>query len=90
MRAVSPKRAKQLREYTKRRRVFLEARERCEFPNGCTERATTVQHLRGRRGERLLDENWWAASCLRHNLWAEEHTGEALAIGWLVRIEGVA
>lgn len=90
MRRVSKKRAALLRIYSKRRAEFLDARPVCEFPQGCNRRATTVQHLRGRRGDRLLDEMWWAASCLDHNLWAEDHTGEALAMGWLVRIESVA
>lgn len=90
MRAVSKRRAALLRIYAKRRVEFLTNRPKCEFPRGCEQRATTIQHLRGRRGERLLDETWWAASCLDHNLWAEDHTGEALAMGWLVRIEGVA
>lgn len=90
MRRVSKKRAVALRIYAKRRAAFLEANPRCQFPRGCEQRATTIQHLRGRRGDRLLDEQWWAASCLDHNLWAEDHTGDALAIGWLVRIEGAA
>lgn len=90
MRPVSRNRAALLRIYSKRRVEFLEHRPVCEFPRGCTARATTIQHLRGRRGERLLDEQWWASSCLDHNQWAEDHTGEALAMGWLVRIEGAA
>jgi hypothetical protein len=90
MRSVSVRRQRENREYTKLRREFLENRPRCEFPNGCSERATEVQHRRGRRGLRLLDVDWWAASCHDHNAWAEDHTGEALAIGWLVRIEGAA
>jgi hypothetical protein len=89
MRRVSKKRAVALRVYTKLRREFLEERNTCEFPLGCTERATTIQHLRGRRGWRLLKVEWWAASCWAHNSWAEDHTGEALAIGWLLRIESV-
>lgn len=90
MRAVSKKRAALIRIYAKKRAEFLENRPHCEFPRGCDQRATTIQHLRGRRGVRLLDEAWWAASCLPHNLWAEDHTGEALNIGWLVPVEGVA
>jgi hypothetical protein len=90
IRSVSVRRQRENREYTKLRREFLESRPRCEFPNGCGERADTVQHLRGRRGARLNNVDYWAASCLAHNLWAEENTGEALAIGWLIRIEGVA
>lgn len=90
LRRVSPKRRTQERVYSKLRAQFLDAHPWCEFPLGCTERATTVQHIRGRFGARLNDMRWWRASCLRHNLWAEDNTGEALALGWLVRIEGAA
>jgi hypothetical protein len=74
----------------KRRALFLEANPWCQFPLGCGKPANTIQHLRGRRGARLLDEKYWAASCLPCNLWAEDNTGEALRIGWLIRIEGAA
>jgi hypothetical protein len=74
------------------RSLYLSAHPQCEFPGdgGCRQQATEIQHRRGRRGDRLLDVGWWAASCHDHNMWAEEHTGEALACGWLVRIEGAA
>jgi hypothetical protein len=87
MRRVSRKRSLVLRIYAKKRREYLAEHDTCEFPLGCTERATTIQHLRGRFGDRLLREEWWAASCWAHNSWAEDHTGEALAIGWLHKIE---
>ncbi len=87
---VSKKRRRQLTEYAKLRLVFLAEHERCEWPAGCTQQATTVQHRRGREGERLLDVEWWAASCWPHNAWAEEHTGAALEMGWLVPTEGAA
>lgn len=90
MRRVSLKRAAAIRVYTKLRREFLAGHDHCEFPLGCTAKADTIQHLRGRRGYRLLRVEWWAASCWDHNSWAEDHTGEALAIGWLQRIEGAA
>lgn len=89
MRAVVPKRARQLRAYRPLAAAFLEANPRCMFP-GCDQPTTELHHKRGRRGERLLDQAWWAASCATHNAFAEERTGEALAIGWLVRIEGAA
>lgn len=90
MKSRTPKRARQEREYSKLRAVFLAANPWCQFPTGCGQPATEVQHRRGRRGLRLLDVDWWAASCHSHNMWAEDHTGEALEIGWLVRIEGAA
>jgi hypothetical protein len=88
--AVSRKRAGQNRTYTTLRARFLADHVRCEFPLGCREVATEIQHRRGRRGARLLDTTWWAASCSACNQWAEDHTGEALACGWLVRIEAKA
>lgn len=89
MRAVSPKRAKQLREYRPLRDAFLAANPRCQFP-GCASPTEVLHHKRGRRGLRLLDQAWWAPSCNFHNDYAETHTGEALAIGWLIPIEGSA
>lgn len=89
MRAVSPKRAKQLREYTKLRHRFLDANPWCSFPLGCDRPTAVVHHRRGRFGARLNDTAWWAASCVEHNDFAETHTGESIRIGWLIRIEGV-
>lgn len=90
MRPVSKKRAAQMRQYRKLAAAFLEGHPRCEFPAGCEAFATDVHHRRGRSGARLLDTDWWAASCRFHNDYAETRTGEALAIGWLIRIEGAA
>lgn len=90
MRTVSKKRARELNAYRTLRVSFLEANPLCEFPLGCGQAATEVQHRRGRRGARLLDVEWWAASCHAHNMFAEESTGAALDCGWLVRIEGAA
>ncbi len=87
---VSPRRRRENRRYTTLRAAYLEGHPFCEFPLGCTAPATTIQHLRGRRGARLVDVDWWKASCLACNLWAESNTGRALEIGWLVRIEGAA
>lgn len=90
MRPVSKKRAVQMRAYSKLRGPFLEANPWCQSPWNCGQPSTEVQHRRGRRGERLLDVTWWAASCSPCNQRAETDTGEALRLGWLVRIEGTA
>lgn len=90
MRAVSKKRAQQLREYSKLRVPFLAAHPSCESPLDCGQPSTEIQHRRGRRGLRLLDVEWWSASCSPCNQLAETDTGWALATGWLVRIEGDA
>lgn len=90
MRRESLKRAAELRQYRKMVGPFLAGRPVCEFPEGCEASAVCVHHRRGRFGARLLDVDWWAASCAFHNDYAETHTGHSLAIGWLIRIEGVA
>lgn len=76
--------------YRREVRAFLTEHDRCEFPLGCTEASAVVHHRRGRFGKRLLDKRYWAASCHAHNSYAEDHTGESLECGWLLRIEGVA
>jgi hypothetical protein len=89
MRRMSAKRASQNRRYLMLRAEWLENRPACEFPGGCIERATTIQHLRGRRGERLTDTTYWASSCWWHNVvWAEDNPTLAYASGWKVRVEG--
>lgn len=90
MRSVSKKRAVALRVYRRRRDLFLAEHTACEFPAGCDSPSAVVHHRRGRFGARLLDERFWAGSCDFHNDYAETHTGESIALGWLVRIEGVS
>ena len=87
MRPVSLQRGRELRLYKRLRAKFLETHEWCERP-GCHRPATVVHHRRGRDGARLNDVSWWAASCEPCNDFAETHTGEALRMGWLVRILG--
>lgn len=82
--ARSPKRARQMGIYRHLRLLFLADRPWCESPWPCGRRATEVQHRRGRRGERLLDQRWWASSCHDCNMRAETQTGEALRTNWLV------
>lgn len=87
LRAVSVKRAGQMNAYRPLRDAFLAAHPVCQYPPGCSALATDLHHKRGRFGERLLDKRHWATSCRFHNEWAETHTGEALAVGWLIPIE---
>ena len=75
--------------YRREVRAFLTEHDRCEFPLGCDKPSTVCHHKRGRFGRRLLDKRYWAGSCSFHNDFAETHTGEALACGWLIRIEAV-
>lgn len=89
MRTRSLKRQREMREYVPQARQYVEDNPICQFPLGCDEPATSVQHKRGRFGRRLLDQQWWASSCAFHQDFAEIRTGEALACGWLVPIEQV-
>lgn len=88
MRARSLKLQRAMRVYRGMIDAFLADHPTCEFPLGCVRPAVVAHHRRGRFGRRLLDQQWWAASCNFHNQYAEDHSGESLACGWLVRIEG--
>lgn len=81
MAAASTKYAARLRAYRVTRRTFLAARQRCEFPAGCTMPATEVHHRKGRIGPLLLDETHWSALCHDHHAWVTEHPAESVAMG---------
>lgn len=87
MRARSLKRQREIREFIPHAEQFLDDNPWCQFP-GCAAPSEVVHHSRGRFGRRLLDRRWWKASCHFHNDYAETCTGESLAVGWLVPIEG--
>lgn len=60
----SSKRRKQEAQYLRDREVFLTTRSRCEMKlHCCTAWATEVHHMRGRDGDRLLDQDWWMPGC---------------------------
>ena len=61
IRKVSKKRAAQLREYSKLRKVFMEHHPICEVCGHAT--ATDIHHRDGRTGERLNDVNYFLAVC---------------------------
>lgn len=60
LKKVSPKMAKALQEYSKLRKVFLEANPQCAvYPEL---RSEEVHHMKGRATiELLLDDNYWLA-----------------------------
>ena len=60
MRARTPKRAAQEREYRKLAAQFLADHPECECCGGM---AAEVHHRRGRRGADLLDQAHWSALC---------------------------
>lgn len=81
MRAVSKKRAAQMRQYSLLRKEFLAANPRCQCPRPCPLPAEEVHHMRGRVGADLLDTGHWLALCHGCHQWVTEHPAEALAIG---------
>lgn len=74
IRKSSPKRAKENREYLKRRKEFLSLPENLVcFIEGCNRKATTVEHRAGRSGKKLLEVKYWAPCCTEHNLELENN-----------------
>ncbi len=66
IRRVSPKRAKQNRDYTKLRREFLIQHPVCELfckVEGFFVKSNQVHHVRGRSGALLCDTRYWLAGC---------------------------
>lgn len=79
---VAKKRARQLRKYTKLRKVFLEAHPECEIPvEGCTVTATEVHHAGGRENELLLDISRYKAACHNCHTVATEKSKQAISDG---------
>ncbi len=80
---VSAKRKVEKKVYDVERVIFLKERPDCELhiEGVCTKKATTIQHLAGRDGDLYLDKDNWAASCNPCNLWAAEHSKEAIELG---------
>jgi hypothetical protein len=66
---VSQKRKIENLKYSVLRTEFLGKKENqiC-FIDGCTKKATSIEHLQGRWGKNFLDTTTWAACCLEHNL----------------------
>lgn len=90
MRAVSKKRARQMREYAQLRAGFLTANPRCGFPGGCTQPASDVHHRKGRVGVLLLDVTKWSALCRPHHGFLTEHPAIAYEMGMSERRTGDA
>ena len=73
LKRVSSKRSKELREYAKLRKAFLEAHPYCQvwiqeaIINGTSRNnpplSTDIHHVRGRWGKRLNDITNWLAVC---------------------------
>lgn len=74
----SDKRAKQEREYSVKRKKYLEANSECQarLPM-CTHVSTTIHHPGGRIGDLLTDESNFIGLCLPCHEWVESHPKEA-------------
>lgn len=74
IKSVSPRRQRENKEYTKKRRAFLaKPQNRICFIEGCKKKSTTIEHRAGRIGSNYLNEEFWAGCCLFHNLELERN-----------------
>lgn len=82
--AHSSKRADQEREYKIERRIYLDQNPICDMKilGLCTTKATTVQHLKGRIGDLLLNKEFWMPACWPCHSYADTHPAEAIENGW--------
>lgn len=94
LRKVSTKQAARLREYAKKRKVFLVTHPFCQFeetgksagteyPIPCIAQATDVHH-RKRRGQFLCDESTFLATCRFHHAWIHDNVAESKERGYLL------
>ena len=88
MRSATPKRAKQLKQYSEARKRFLLRPENLRCPVvaeifGRAEYTSEIHHMDGREGERLLDESDWLAVSRRGHEWIHANPREAKLMGWL-------
>ena len=81
--ARSSKRIKQEEEYSKKRKLFLEAHPLCKaaLPGICTHTSTDVHHMKGRIGDNYLNEEFWLSSCRSCHSWIELHPIQAREMG---------
>jgi hypothetical protein len=79
---ASKKRAKQNRQYTPRKKKFLEEHPMCEMQmEGCTGIATELHHAAGRENARLLDVEDFKSACHSCHRKATDNSREAIADG---------
>jgi len=85
------RRARLDRQYTVKRREYLEENPACaaQIPDLCTGQATTIQHKRGRVGADYLDVTTWMGACLECHQYIEAHREESFEKGWALPRNGV-
>jgi len=90
---VTPKRAKQNREYSVKRKAFLEKWPLCGLgavrtatwsQDACGNRSCDVHHREGRLNGNYLDESTWIALCRNCHDAVHRHPKEARSLGLLV------
>lgn len=83
----SQKRAIQEKEYSVRRRVFLQNHSMCEahIQGICKGQSTEVHHKKGRVGDDLLDETHWLALCHSCHEYVENNRAFAMEQGFSIK-----
>ena len=67
----SQKRAKQEKEYSAKRKIFLSEHPLCQanISGLCTSQSTDIHHIKGRSGELLLEVSEWMSACRSCHDW---------------------
>ena len=83
----SQKRAIQEREYSAKRKIFLNDNPICQahIQGICTSHATQCHHKKGRLGNDLVDETYWLAVCHACHEYIENHREFAMEKGFSVK-----
>ena len=86
LRTRSLKRQKQEKEYSVRRKIFLENNPVCQIAISgvCTYHSTEIHHVNDRNGDKLNDETFWKATDRACNQWVHAHPKEARELGFLI------
>jgi hypothetical protein len=87
VRSVSKGRAKQNRDYSDQRKVFLKASPWCGVcwkESKRLHKADDIHHMKGRFKARLTDEQFWLPVCRFHHDKIHHEPAWAKANGWLL------
>lgn len=84
--ARSSKRIKEEEEYSRERKLFLEAHPLCKMalPGICTYHSTDVHHRDGRIGSNYLDKTKWIPGCRACHVWIHNNPKSARELGLLI------
>lgn len=79
---VSDRRKQEDVEYSKKRKLFLEAHPSCQakLPGICTINSTDVHHMKG-RNINYLNVETWIALCRECHVWVENNSTDAKELG---------